>query len=315
MPVGGEMKIDFEGKFGIVTGAGRGMGRGFALDLARRGAGVVVNGRPLGEGGSGEAEAVADEINSAGGRAILVYASVENREGVDALVDAALDNFGSLDFVINNAGILQNGAFEDLSARDIEIIANVHLFGSFYLGQRAFKAMKAKGYGRIVNVSSTTALVGIPGLANYAAAKGGILGLTRAMAAEGAAHGIKVNALVPSAQGKMQAKQPIPGFAEKFDSVRGQLQSRMAPESVVPLAVYLASHDCERNGEIWTACAGRFARIATCFGSGWIAPDAYAVSAEDIGDHLDQIAAMDNCFEPANLDDIYRDIVGRLPPA
>jgi len=308
------MKIDFEGKFGIVTGAGRGMGRGFALDLARRGAGVVVNGRPPGEGGSGEAEAVTEEIRSAGGRAVLVYTSVESREGVDSLVDAALDNFGSLDFVINNAGILKNGSFEDLPDHDIEIIANVHLFGSFYLGQRAFKVMKSKGYGRIVNVSSTTALVGIPGLANYAAAKGGILGLTHAMAAEGAEYGIKVNALVPSAQGKMQAKQPIPGFAEKFDSLRDKLQSRLAPESVVPLAVYLASQDCERNGEIWTACAGRFARIATCFGSGWVAPDAYAVSAEDIGDNLDRIAAIDDCFEPANLEDIYRDIVRRLPP-
>ena len=117
------MKIGFEGKFGIITGAGRGMGRGFALDLARRGAGVIVNGRPSGEGGSGEAEAVAEEINNAGGRAVVVYTSVESREGADALVDAALDNFGSLDFVINNAGILQNGAFEDLSDHDIEIIA------------------------------------------------------------------------------------------------------------------------------------------------------------------------------------------------
>ncbi len=307
------MEIDFQGQAGIITGAGRGMGRAFALDLARRGAAVVVNGRPPSEGGGGEVEAVAGEINRAGGRALLVYQSVDGPDGADALVDAALELLGSVDFVINNAGILRNDAFESLSPQDFGAVLDVHLAGSFFLGQRAFRAMMAKGYGRIVNVSSTTALVGMPGLANYAAAKGGILALTRAMAAEGASHGILVNALVPSALGKMQAQNPIPGFADRFGAMRETLRPRMAPETVAPLATYLASRACERSGEIWTACAGRFARIATCFAHGWLAPDADAVSAEDIAANIAQIAAVDGGFEPATLDDIYRDIIARLP--
>jgi NAD(P)-dependent dehydrogenase (short-subunit alcohol dehydrogenase family) len=307
------VEIDFQGQAGIITGAGRGMGRAFALDLARRGAAVVVNGRPPSEGGGGEVEAVAEEIDRAGGRALLVYQSVNGPDGADALVDAALEHLGSVDFVINNAGILRNDAFESLSPQDFGAVLDVHLAGSFFLGQRAFRSMMAKGYGRIVNVSSTTALVGMPGLANYAAAKGGILALTRAMAAEGASHGILVNALVPSALGKMQAQSPIPGFADRFGAMRETLRPRMAPETVAPLTTYLASRACERSGEIWTACAGRFARIATCFAQGWVAPDANAVSAEDIAANIAQIAAVDGGFEPTTLDDIYRDIIQRLP--
>jgi NAD(P)-dependent dehydrogenase (short-subunit alcohol dehydrogenase family) len=307
------MKIDFNGQAGIVSGAGRGMGRAFALDLARRGAAVVVNGRPPDQGGGGEVEAVAEEIVRSGGRAVLVYKSIDNPDAADALIGVALGQFGSVDFVINNAGILRNGTYDALSPRDLDNVLDVHLRGTFFLGQRAFAAMKARGYGRIVNVSSTTALVGIPGLANYAAAKGGVLGLTRAMAAEGVAHGIAVNALVPSALGKMQAQSPIPGFAARFDAMRETLRPRMAPESVAPLATFLASSACERNGEIWTACAGRFARVATCFAQGWMAPDADAVTAEDIADHIAEIAAIEGGAEPTSLDDIYRDIIERLP--
>jgi len=309
------MKIDFEGKFGIVTGAGRGMGRGFAVDLARRGAGVIVNGRSVAEGGSGEVEAVADEINNAGGKAVVVSTSVESRKGADMIADAAMDHFGSIDFVINNAGILRPGPFEDLSDEDIEVIFNVHLAGTFFLGQRAFKAMKAKNYGRIVNVSSTNAIVGMAGQTNYAAAKGGVLGLTKAMAAEGAASGINVNALLPSAFGQMQAKRPIPGFAANLGALREILRPRLEPGTVVPMGVYLASNACERSGDVWTACAGRFARLATCFAQGWVAPDADAVTAEDIDANITEIAAIGDVFEPRTTEDIYRNIIERLPEA
>lgn len=307
------MNIDFAGQAGIVTGAGRGMGRAFALDLARRGARLILNGRPREEGGACEIEDVAAEIGRAGGQVHIVYASVDGRYGADRVADAALERFGSIDFLINNAGILRNGPFEALSPTDFEEVLKVHLAGSFFLGQRAFVAMKEKEYGRIVNVSSTTALVEVSGLANYAAAKGGVLGLTRAMAIEGGSHGIKVNALVPSAIGQMQAASPIPGFAERFGNLRERLWPRMAPNTVTPLAVYLASLPCERNGEIWTACAGRFARVAVCFASGWVASDPDSVAAEDIAENIGLIASLDGGFEPRELDDIYRDIIERLP--
>lgn len=305
--------LDFQGRVGIVTGAGRGMGRGFALDLARRGAAVVVNGRPPREGGAGEVEAVADEIGRSGGRAAVVYASIETVAGGRQVVDTALDRFGSLDFVINNAGVMRNGAFETLPPADLDTVLGIHLAGAFFVGQPAYAAMRTQGYGRIVNVSSTTALIGMPGLSNYAAAKGGILALTRAMAAEGAANGIYVNALVPSALGKMQASSPIPGFQERFGTLRETLRPRMAAETVVPLATYLASEACDRNGEIWTACAGRFARVATLFARGWIAADADRVTAEDIAEHVAEIADMTDGFEPSSLEDIYQDIINRLP--
>lgn len=305
--------LDFQGRVGIVTGAGRGMGRSFALDLARRGAAVVVNGRPPGEGGAGEVEVVADEIVKAGGRAVVVYASIETAAGGRQVVDTALDRFGSLDFVINNAGVMRNGAFETLAPADLETVLAVHLAGAFFVGQPAYTAMRTQGYGRIVNVSSTTALIGMAGLSNYAAAKGGILALTRAMAAEGAAHNIHVNALVPSALGKMQASSPIPGFQERFGALRETLRPRMAAETVVPLATYLASEACERNGEIWTACAGRFARVATLFARGWVAGDADRVTAEDIAAHIGEIADITDGFEPSSLEDIYQNIIDRLP--
>lgn len=305
--------VDFTGQAGIVTGAGRGMGRAFALDLAKRGAAVVVNGRSPRDGGGGEVEAVADEIVRAGGRAVVVYASVGTAEGGREVVETALARFGSVDFVINNAGVMRNGSFETLAPADLDAVLAVHLAGAFFVGQPAFAAMRAQGRGRIVNVSSTTALIAMPGLSNYAAAKGGILALTRAMAAEGGAHGIGVNALVPSALGKMQASSPIPGFQERFGTQRETLRPRMAAETVVPLATYLASPACDRNGEIWTACAGRFARVATLFARGWIAADADQVTAEDIAAHIGEIADMTGGFEPSNLEDIYQDIIDRLP--
>lgn len=307
------MAIEFHGQAGIVTGAGRGLGRAFALDLARRGAAVVVNGRPPQQGGGGEVEAVADEINRSGGRAVLAYLSVDTAEAGRRLVETALDAFGSVDFVINNAGVLRNGPFETLPQGDLDAVLDVHLGASFFVGQPAFAAMRAKGYGRIVNVSSTTALIGLPGLSNYAAAKGGIISLTRAMAAEGGKHGVLVNALVPSALGKMQAKSPIPGFKERFAELRDTLAPRLSPETVAPLATYLASQACDRNGEIWTACAGRFARVATLFAPGWVAADADAVTAEDIAANIAEIAELDGGFEPSNLEEIYQDIIDRLP--
>lgn len=305
--------LNFEGQAGIVTGAGRGMGRAFALDLAKRGAAVVVNGRPPDQGGGGEIEAVAEEIVRAGGRAAIVHAAIDTPEGARRVVETAMAQFGAVDFVINNAGLMRNGPFETMALADLEAVLAVHLAGTFFIGQSAFAAMRAKGYGRIVNVSSTTALVAMPGLSNYAAAKGGILGLTRAMAAECRPHGILVNTLVPSALGKMQASSPIPGFQDRFGALRETLRPRMAAETVTPLATYLASAACDRNGDVWTACAGRFARVATVFARGWIAPDADRVAAEDIASHVDEIADIGAGFEPANLEDIYQDIIDRLP--
>lgn len=305
----------FDGQAAIVTGAGRGLGRAFALDLARRGARVVINGRPPGEGGSGHVEDTVAEIRAGGGTATACYASVETPEGGATIVEQCLAEFGRVDVLINNAGFLHNGAFQDLARDDIDAVLRVHLLGTFHVGQPAFRAMQSRGYGRIVNICSTTALVGMPGLANYAAAKGAIFALTRAMAVEGAAAGVLTNALAPSAAGKMQSRSAIPGFKDAFGALRERLWPRMDPATVAPIATYLASSGCRTNGGAFVACAGRFARVGLVFGRGWIAPDAAAATAEDIAANFDAISDLRDAWEPGSLADIYREIIERLPPA
>jgi len=308
-----QYSIRFDGQVAIVTGAGRGLGRAFALDLARRGASVVVNGRPVAEGGGGEVEAAVADISAAGGVALANYASVDTQEGGQSIVDAAIERFGRVDVLINNAGFLRNGAFEELERADIDAVLSVHLLGAFHVGQPAFRRMKAQGYGRIVNMTSTTALIALPGLSNYAAAKGGVSALTRAMAAEGVASGVFTNAVAPSAIGKMQAQSTIPGFKEAFQGLREKLWPRMQPKTVAPLVTYLASSACQENGASYVACAGRFARVGMMFARGWIAPDAEAATAEDIQANIAVISEVASGFEPRTLADIYSDIIERLP--
>lgn len=305
--------VRFDGQAAIVTGAGRGLGRAFALDLAKRGARVVVNGRPSEQGGSGHVEATVADIQAAGGTATPCYASVETPEGGKAIVERCLKEFGRVDVLVNNAGFLCNGDFEELSRSDIDAVLRVHLLGTFHLAQPAFRAMRARRYGRIVNISSTTGLVGIAGLANYAAAKGAVLALTRAMAVEGATAGILTNALIPSAAGKMQAQSTIPGFKDTYGSMREKLWPRMDPSTVAPIATYLASIQCRANGAAFVACAGRFARVGLSLGRGWIAPDAAAATAEDIVANIEAIDDLSDAWEPKSLTDIYQDIIQRLP--
>ncbi|GAM97747.1 3-oxoacyl-[acyl-carrier protein] reductase [alpha proteobacterium U9-1i] len=310
-----QSSIRFDGQVAVVTGAGRGLGRAFAFDLARRGARVVVNGRPVAEGGGGEVETAVAEINAGGGAAIANYASVETPEGGKSIIDAALDRYGRIDVLINNAGFLRNGAFDDLSQADLDAALRVHLLGAFHVAQPAFRLMKAQSYGRIINVTSTTGLIALPGLSNYAAAKGGVSALTRAMAAEGAGFGVFTNAIAPSAIGKMQAQSAIPGFKDAFQSLREKLWPRMQPETVAPLVTYLASTSCQENGAAYVACAGRFARVGLLFAKGWIAPDADAATAEDIQANITTINDLTNGFEPLTLADIYTDIIERLSPS
>ncbi len=283
------------------------------MDLAKRGACVVVNGRARSDGGAGEIDAVVDEINRAGGTALACYANVDTPEGGEAIVNAALERSGRVDVLVNNAGFLRNGAFDHLARRDIDAVFGVHLLGVFHVSQPAFRIMREQKYGRIVNITSTTGLIGLPGLSNYAAAKGGVLALTRAMAAEGEGAGIYTNAVAPSAIGKMQAQSPIPGFKEAFAGLREKLWPRMAPETVAPLVTFLASGASRLNGQAFVACAGRFARVGLVFSKGWIAPDADAASAEDVAANYETIADLSTGFEPQSLADIYEDIIERLP--
>ena len=187
-------ELRFDGEVAIVTGAGNGLGRGYALELAARGAAVVCN--DVDEAAAGR---TADEIEANGGRAVAEATSVASAEGGAAIVQAAIDTFGSVEIVVNNAGQLRPAPFEDMTAASFEEVIATHLLGAFYVTQPAFRFMKEAGYGRIVFTSSSSGIYGSPWAANYAAAKTGVLGLCNVVSLEGAAHGIRANVVMPQA--------------------------------------------------------------------------------------------------------------------
>jgi NAD(P)-dependent dehydrogenase (short-subunit alcohol dehydrogenase family) len=294
--------IDFKGQVAIVTGAGRGLGRLYALELARRGAKVIVNdlgGTTCGESSdSSVADQVVKEIKSAGGDALSSHDSVATPEGGKAIVQAALDGFGRVDIVVSNAGIYQVTPFADLSVEEWRRMLTIHLDGSFYVSQPAFRAMQAQGYGRFVFISSSAGMFGIPGNAHYAAAKSGIFGLTNIIALEGAAHGIKANAVLPTGFSRMVTEST--GAAEPGSS---PFYQAIKPELVVPLVIFLASRACEFSHHNYAACAGRYSRVFVGLGEGWASKPGSLPTADDLLAHVDDISRTDPYIVPGSTRD------------
>jgi NAD(P)-dependent dehydrogenase (short-subunit alcohol dehydrogenase family) len=253
--------IDYEGRVAVVTGAGGGLGRSHALLLASRGAKVVVNdlgGNRAGEGGGSEmADQVVQEIVDAGGEAVANYASVADVEGATSIVQSALDAFGRIDIVVNNAGILRDTSFAKLTPEALDLVLKVHLYGSFYVSMAAWPHLKDQGYGRIVNTTSGSGLYGNFGQSNYSAAKMGITGLTRTLAIEGQKYGILANVIAPVAASRMTE-----------DIMPPQLLEVLEPENVSPLVGYLAAEACTDSGRIFSVGGGYIARVAIVEGEG-----------------------------------------------
>src|SRR4051794_21552631 len=228
--------LGFEGKVAIITGAGGGLGRSHALELARRGALVVVNdlgGSVDGQGGSHTAaQQVVDEIAGAGGEAVANYDSVATPERGRAIVQTALDTFGRIDIVVNNAGILRDAAFKNMGPEQLEPVLDVHLKGAFYVTQPAWQHLREQNYGRIVNTASAAGIFGNFGQANYGAAKMGLVGLTRVLAVEGARNNILVNAIAPVAKTRMT------------EELLGPMADKLDPKFVTPVVAWLAHEDC-----------------------------------------------------------------------
>ena len=271
--------LGFDGKVAIVTGAGGGLGRAHALELAARGARVVVNdlgGSRSGEGADeGPAQTVAKEITSAGGEAVADGNSVATAEGGQAIVATALDNFGRVDILINNAGILRDKTFHNMTPDMVQAVIDVHLKGAFYVTQPAWVKMREQGYGRVLNTSSNSGILGNFGQANYGAAKMGLVGLTRVLAAEGAKYNIKVNAISPLAWTRMTE-----------DIFGANAAARFRPDLVAPVACFLVHEDCPVSGEIYSVAGGRVARFFVGMTEGYFNPE---LNAEDVRDHFDQI--------------------------
>jgi NAD(P)-dependent dehydrogenase (short-subunit alcohol dehydrogenase family) len=250
------MGLDFTGKVAIVTGAGGGLGRAHALELAKRGAKVVVNdlgGAMDGSGGSSKAaDAVVAEIKAAGGQAISNGSSVSDRKGVDNLVKQTMEAFGRIDILINNAGILRDKSFKKMELDDFQIIIDVHLMGSVYCTKAVWPIMSEQGYGRIVMTTSPSGLYGNFGQANYGAAKLGVVGFMNTLSIEGAKGNIRINAIAPVAATRM-TENLLPQ----------QMLEKLGPELVTPGVVYLCSEDAPSN-TILQAMGGRFSIAAVC---------------------------------------------------
>ena len=287
-----------DGRITIITGAGRGLGRAHALLFAAEGARVVVNdlgSGPDGDGGDPDAaEAVVAEIVAAGGEAVANHDDVSTWEGGERLVQAAIDAFGGLDVLVNNAGILRDRALVHMSEEEWDSVTNVHLKGHFVPTRFAanyWRDQSKAGTPRkaaVIHTSSTSGLLGNPGQTNYGAAKMGLVGLANVLAVEGAKYNIKANVIAPVAATRMT------------EDLLGPLLDKLGPEYITPIAVYLASEQCEVTGEIYTCGGGRVARVFIGATQGFTDPD---LSVESVAENLAKIRDEDGYEVPANLNE------------
>jgi NAD(P)-dependent dehydrogenase (short-subunit alcohol dehydrogenase family) len=309
------MSIDFTGQVAVVTGAGRGLGRLYALELARRGASVVVNdvgGSMHGEGRDARvADRVVEEIERAGGVAVASHDSVDSPEGGEAIIRAATGRFGHIDAVVSNAGIFDSVPFDVLSQAGWRRMLGVHLDGAFHLSQPAYRVMKAQGQGRFVFIASSAGLFGQPLEAHYAAAKAGLLGLANVIAIEGAPHGILANSVLPFGTSRM-VTETVAAVDDPRRLTESGFLKAIQPELVVPIVVFLASRACELSHHVYSACAGRFARVFVGLGEGWLAERGSLPTAEDIVAHLGEVSATEPFSVPRSIVDEVVGVCDRL---
>jgi NAD(P)-dependent dehydrogenase (short-subunit alcohol dehydrogenase family) len=280
------MTIRFDNRVAIVTGAGAGLGRSHAMLLASRGAKVVVNDPGGATDGTGASSAVADkvvaEIKRAGGQAVANYDSVAEHQSAANIVKTALDAWGRIDIVVNNAGILRDKTFAKMSLEDFDLVVKVHLLGTAYVTKAAWKHMMDRNYGRVVFTTSGSGLAGNYGQANYGAAKAGMIGLMHNLMQEGAKYNIKVNTISPVAATRMTQGLMSPEMLAKLD-----------PRHVSPAVAWMCSEDCDATGEIIAAGAGYYSRIKFVKGKGVILGGGDVATIEEFA------AARDRVFDLA----------------
>ncbi len=253
--------IELDGRVAIVTGAGGGLGRRHSLTLAERGARIVVNDLGGDRDGSGTdrapADRVVEEIRDAGGQAVANHDGVHTWEGGEAVVATALEAFGSVDVVVNNAGILRDASFGKITGEDVDAVIDVHLRGAFSVTRAAWNHMREQGHGRVICTTSGSGLYGNFGQSNYGAAKMGLVGLVRTLAIEGARYGITAHAIAPLASSRMTDDVFPPALLERLD-----------PAHVSGLVTYLASDSCQDTGRIYSVGGGYVARVAVVESAG-----------------------------------------------
>ncbi len=291
--------VDFADRVALVTGAGGGLGRQHAVFLARRGAAVVVNdlgGDVHGAGASaGAADQVVDQIRADGGVAVADHGSVSDPDDAAAMVQRAIDEFGRIDIVVNNAGILRDKSFANMTLDDVGAVLDVHLRGAFHVTRPAFAHMKDQGYGRIVMTSSGSGIMGNFGQANYGAAKMGLVGLMNVLKIEGAKYNIRVNAIAPIARTRMT------------EDIFGDAVAYFDPEYVAPAVAYLASEECVVNGEIWSVGGGSISRFFIGLTQGYFKHPIHEgpLTVDDVAAHLEDIRDEDGYVVPFSSQDEF----------
>jgi NAD(P)-dependent dehydrogenase (short-subunit alcohol dehydrogenase family) len=287
----------------VVTGAGGGLGRAHALELARRGASVVVNDVGTSLSGDGRSDApaqvVVSEIEQAGGVAVADANSIATVEGGERLIATAIEAFGRVDIVVNNAGILRDKAFQNTGPDDVDPVFAVHLDGAFNVTRPAWRHFREQGYGRVVVTSSSAGLWGNFGQASYGAAKMGLVGLIKVLAIEGRKYNINANAIAPVARTRM---------TEAFEN---PLKDRLGPERIAPVVAYLAHEFSTLSGEILSVGGGRIARVFVGVTRGYLTDE--EVTAEMVRDHLDTIFDPEGYILPGSSKDegaLLRSMVG-----
>lgn len=284
------MTSSFKDRVAIVTGAGNGLGRAYALELARQGAKVVVNDLGGSRDGSGTsqtaAQAVVDEIVAAGGEAIANAASVTDEQAMNAMAAEAVAKWGRIDILINNAGILRDKSFSKMTIDDFRLVVDIHLIGSAICTKAVWETMRAQNYGRILMTTSATGLFGNFGQSNYGAAKLGLVGLMNSLGIEGAKNDIRVNTIAPAAATRMTE-----------DIMPAEVLSKMAPTTVVPAALYLVSDEAPTRA-ILAAGAGGYQRSYITLTRG--ISDVGNDNLEAIGAGLDAISDRTNELLPEN---------------
>ena len=310
------MTISFKNRVAIVTGSGGGLGRTYALELASRGAAVVVNDLGGAFDGKGTSHSMADtvvnEIRAAGGTAVANYDSVGTRVGGESIVETAIKNFGRVDIVINNAGHLRNAPFEEVTDDILDSIIQVHLKGAFYVTQPAYKIMQKQRYGRVVFASSAAGMLGNPTQSAYGAAKAGLVGLMHVLSLEGAEHGVLCNALLPTAASRMEKAMPaeqMEKFAAQFAAIAKYAGNALDPHFVTPLVVYLASEECKSTHAIYSATWGRYAKAFVAFSEGWLGPRDTPASVEAVAQHFSAIQSSAPLVFPQHLTDEFSELI------
>lgn len=302
-----DSKIRLDGRVALVTGAGRGLGRSHALELAARGAKLLVNDLGCGLFGEGSdasvAEAVVREITAAGGTAVANALSIDTPENARQIVREAVDAFGRLDILVNNAGFLRRRPFLEHSPDMVADIIGVHVLGSYFMSQAAFEVMVAQEYGRLIFTSSPGGTRGNAFVTAYGAAKAGVIGLAQAIALAGAPHNIKANVISPFAATRMGDAMETKSPDERLHEHQELLAKVLDPRHASAAIVYLASEECVLNHSILTVGGGRIALSAILIGQGWQAPFGELLTPEAVRDHLPQILDLSAATNPTSSDE------------